>query len=116
MLRAVGYLAVVLGLMMLYRNELFAGLVVFSVGGLLARRLYFSPSSAGLLLLLGSSAFGFHHGFSLLLGLLMLLGFVMAGLSGGRSRAGEWGFDLGWQFHDLLGSGSDDSGEGGGGD
>ena len=111
----VGYLVVFVGLLFLYEKELVIGGVVFFIGGFLAKRLFVSIRSAGVMLMVVPIAYGYHYEYDPILIVLIFIGFVLASFNTKRtSERNEWGFDI-----DLSSFGSDsggDSGSDGGGD
>jgi len=114
----VGYLFVLAGLFFFYENELVVGAVVFFVGGFLAKKLYFSIRSAGVMLTVVPIVYGFHNEYSPGVIFLIFVGFVMANFNTRQSsERGEWGLDIDLSsFGSDSGSGSDGGGDGGGGE
>lgn len=116
----IGHLIALAGLYALYTNGIIIGGILFFLGGFLARKLSFCFRSSGVMLMLLSTAYGFHNEYTPTIFFLIFMGFVLACFNTRRSSSndnGGWGFDI-----DLSssGSGSDscgggDSGGGGGG-
>lgn len=118
MVKIVGYLVALAGLALLYKDNLVIGLGVFIAGGFLAKGLFISLKSLGIVGTVGIFAFGYHHGFTPLLYFLLAVCVVMVLFNRRRASAGgelEWGWDLDWG--DIFGGdgGSCDGGDGGGG-
>jgi len=113
----IGHLIALTGLYILYAGEIVFGGILFFFGGFLAKKLFFSLRSAGVMTMVIAIAHGFHHGFTPIILLIAFVGFVLACFNTRRSNQrsdGGWGFDI--EFSDF-GSGSDGGGDcGGGGD
>ena len=109
----VGYLLALAGLFLLYDNQLFIGGIVFFVGGFLAKKLFVSIRSSGVMLMTVSIAFGYHNENSPLVLFLVFVGFVLACFNTKRTKDDGWGFDIDFS---SFGSDSSDSGGDGGGD
>ena len=109
-----GYLLALAGLFLLYENQLIIGGLVFFAGGFIAKKLFISIRSSGVMLMTISIAFGYHNEFSGLVIFLILVGFIMACFNSKRTRDSDgWGFDIDFS---SIGSGSNDGGgfDGGG--
>jgi len=112
----IGYLAALFALYVFYVGEVIAGSILFIVGGWLAKKLFFCLRSIGVVTMVVSIAYGFHHGYTPLVLFGVFIGFVFACFNTRRTSkdcGSGWGFDF-----DLssLGSDSDCGGDGGGGD
>lgn len=110
----IGYSIVLAAIYLLFIGNIVVGLILFTVGGLLAKKLYASFRSLGVTLLVGSVSYGYHNGYSTFILFLIFLGFVLACFNkrrSGRDDGIEWGIDLG----DII-SGSDSDYKGFGGD
>lgn len=108
----VGHLIALLGLYGLYKNWLMIGAVVFFIGGYFAKKISISIRSAGIMLLVVSTAYGYHNGYEPQVLFFMFAGFVMACFNSKRTTEGcDWGFDI-----DFSDTGSGCDGDGGGGD
>lgn len=113
-MKIVGYLLAFLGLFLLYENQLIMGGIVFFAGGFIARKLFVSIRSSGVMLMTISIAFGYHNEFSVSIIFLIFIGFIMACFNTKRTRDNDgWGFDIDFS---SIGSGSSDGGgfDGGG--
>lgn len=118
------YSLVLVSAYMFYLGFLIPGALIFCFGGWLAGKLYFSLRSLGVVMLVCAVATGFHHGFSVPVIVVAVLGFLLANLSGRRqrrrrrSKRGEdddgWGFDF--DDFDFFGDDGDGGGFDGGGD
>lgn len=114
----IGYSITLLSLYTLYVGEVFFGLVVFIVGGFLAKKLFMCLRSLGVVMMLGCTAFGFHNAYTPMVLFLIFIGFIFACFNTKRTSQhdgnGGWGIDF-----DAFSSGSDSGGGGdcgGGGD
>lgn len=111
----VGYFLALVGLFLLYENQLALGGLLFFAGGFIAQKLFISIRSSGVVLMAVSIAFGFHNEYSPWVLFLIFVGFVLAcfntSTTTNRSSGSDgWGFDI-----DFSSMGSD-SGDCGGGD
>lgn len=119
MIKVTGILLALAGLALLYKDNLVIGLCIFVLGGVLAKGLYISLKSAGLVSGVGLLAFGHHQGFTPWLYMALLVCFILVFFNrrrGSGSSDMEWGCDF--SFSDVFGGdgGSCDGGDGGGGD
>jgi len=123
----ISYFLIGLSFFLLYENHWVLGLCLFSVGGFLEKKLFFSLRSIGVVMLLGSISYGYHNGFTLGVIIIAVLGFLLACTNGSKNtRGGDSGgvgstgnCENGWGFEfDSDGSffgDSDGGGDGGGG-
>lgn len=114
-----GYLLVAAGLYGFYIGEIVLAALLFSFGGFLAKKLFISIRSTGVITMVTAIAYGFHHEYTELVLCIIFVGFVLACFNskrsssrdgGGDGSGGEWGID----FDFSSGSGSDSGGWGGG--
>lgn len=113
MITIIGYLIAIAGLIGLYSNELILGTALFMLGGFLSKGLFFSIHSVGVVLMVVSMAYGYHHEFSSTVIILIVVGFILATFTKKSRRADskEWGFEI--DIGDFF-SGSSDGGDDGG--
>lgn len=105
----IGYVVVIASLFLLYENVLFFGGIVLFIGGFLARKIYISVRGAEVMLMVLSTAYGYHNGYEPLVLFLIIVGFVMASSNRRyRQERDDWGFEF-----DLSSFGSSDSNGGG---
>ncbi|WP_111977841.1 hypothetical protein [Algibacillus agarilyticus] len=111
-----GYFISTLGGLFLYKGELTLGIIVFFIGGLLAQKVSISIRSTGLILMIGSITYGYHHAYEPKILCLIVIGFILACWKNKRCRERhDWGFDL----VEIIGSDNGSSangGDSGGGD
>lgn len=110
-----GYMLAATGLYGFYIGDIVLATLLFSLGGLLAKKLYISIRSIGVVTMLSAIAYGYHTAYTPTVYFIIFIGFVMACFTTRRSSrdGGEWGID----FDFSSGSGSDfGGGDGGGGD
>ncbi len=102
----IGHILTLCGLYFLYENELVIGSIVFFMGGFLAKKIYISIRSFGLILMVSSTAYGYHNGYELLILFLIFIGFVLASFNTKHTSDREsWGFDMDFS---SFGSGDGD--------
>ncbi len=106
----VGYLIGLAAVYLLYTGALYVGMPLFFIGGFLAGQLKIRLSSLGILLMVGGGFYGFHHEFTPVVIITIVVGFFLSGLWRGRN---DWGIDFGGFFDPGSGDGG---GDGGGGD
>ena len=107
----IGHLIALLGLYVLYIGAIIWGSILFSLGGIVAHKLYVSLRSSGFVNMVISIAYGYHNEFTPLVLFLIFVGFVLACFT--TKRASRDSGD-GWGINLDLSSGS--SSDGGGGD
>lgn len=118
----IGNLIALASLYALYTNAIALGCIMLFIGGLLAGKLFFCTRSLGVIIIAGSTAFGFHNSFSTLVLLCLAIGIILAlGLfrqrssNNGGGGDGEGWFNLDFSSESDSNNSSDSSSDGGGG-
>lgn len=117
-MNVIGHLIALLGLYILYTGALIFGGVVFFLGGFIARKLFITLRSSGVLTMVVSIAYGYHNEFTPTVLFIVFMGFVLACFNTRRaSRRTEDGWGIDFNFS-SSGSNADAGGGdcGGGGD
>ena len=84
-MRIFGYVSVLMSLYFLFVNELILGIILFSISLFMSCGLRFNATSAGAILMVLSSGYMFHNGFSLIAFIAFFTGFVIACLANGKA-------------------------------
>ena len=113
----IGYSIVALALYLLFVGQVFIGVVLFTIGGYVVKKLFISLRSLGVVLLVGSISYGLKNGFTAAVLFIMLVGFVMGCFNRRRTENDYdpgWGIDIGELLSDSDSSDSGFGGDGGG--
>lgn len=117
-MRIAGTLLAIAGMALLYKNNLYIGILAFVLGGFLAKGLYLSVKSLGIVGGAFLVPYGYHNEFTPFIYVLLAICFVLIFFARRRidsSGAAEWGFEF--ALEDMFDSdgGPFDGGDGGGG-